>query len=86
MTVTEALWKGRPVIGGDTGGIRLQILDGKTGYLVDSPAKAGRRIGELLANQNLRDTLGAAGRDHVLKNFLLTRELTDHMQVMLDVR
>ena len=44
LTVTEALWKGRPTIGGNVGGIPLQIEDGVTGYLVDSPEEAARAL------------------------------------------
>lgn len=86
LTVTEGLWKGRPVIGGDTGGIRLQILDGETGYLVSSPEQAAERIGSLLADSELADRLGRAGREHVRQQFLLTRELTDHLDAMIALK
>ena len=46
LTVSEAMWKGRPVIGGDVGGIRLQIEDGKNGYLVSSPEECTQAPGQ----------------------------------------
>lgn len=86
LTVTEALWKGKPVIGGNTGGITLQVLDGETGYLVDSPAEAGEAIGRLVADPALAARLGAAGKAHVTKRFLLTRELAEHLEAMAALR
>ena len=49
LTVTEALWKGRPTVAGNVGGIPLQIEDGESGYLVDSPAECAQRCLEILA-------------------------------------
>jgi trehalose synthase len=86
LTVTEALWKGRPVIGGDTGGIRLQVQDGQTGYLVRSPAEAGARMAELLDSKERATELGEAGRVLVKERFLLTRELSQHLAAMLAAR
>ncbi len=83
LTVTEALWKKKPVIGGDVGGIRLQILNGITGYLVHSPEGAALRTLQLLADRELRRRMGENGFQHVKQNFLLTRDVKDHMLVML---
>jgi trehalose synthase len=77
LTVSEALWKGRPVIGGRAGGIKLQIRDGFDGYLVDSVEECAERTIELLADPVGADALGAQGREHVRSNFVSTRELTD---------
>ena len=77
LTVSEALWKGRPVVGGRAGGITLQIRDGFDGYLVDSVEECAQRTIDLLADPELSRTMGAQGREHVRENFLATRELTD---------
>ena len=58
LTVAEAMWSGRPVIGGNVGGIRVQIQDGVNGYLVDSPEECGRRLIQLLQDEQLRENLG----------------------------
>lgn len=83
LTVTEALWKGRPVIGGAVGGIKLQILNGVTGFLVHSPEGAANRAIELLGDEQLRDSIGANGRQHVKDNFLTTRNVRDYLLMIL---
>ena len=77
LTVSEGLWKGRPVIGGRAGGIVLQIHDGENGYLVDSVEECARHSIELLQNPARATEMGIAGREHVRQNFLSTRELAD---------
>jgi trehalose synthase len=83
LTVSEALWKGKPVIGGAVGGIKIQILNGVTGYLVHSPEGAANRALELLRDPALCRKLGENGRQHVKQNFLLTRHLKDYLLLML---
>ena len=83
LTVTEALWKRKAVIGGAVGGIRLQILDGVTGFLVHSPEGAANRAIELLNDPELRQAVGDAGREHVRENFLTTRHMRDYLLLML---
>ena len=83
LTVTEALWKGRPVIGGSVGGIKLQLLNGVTGFLVHSPEGAANRAIELLGDESLRQTIGANGHQHVRRNFLTTRHVRDYLLLML---
>jgi trehalose synthase len=77
LTVSEALWKGRPVVGGRAGGIKLQIRDGFDGYLVDSVEECAQRTIDLLADPDGSSKMGEQGREHVRQNFLATRELTD---------
>lgn len=83
LTVTEALWKKKPVIGGAVGGIRLQLLNGVTGFLVHSPEGAANRAVTLLGDATLRDAVGAAGHEHVKENFLTTRHIRDYLLLML---
>ena len=81
LTVTEGMWKGRAVIGGNVGGIRTQIVDGETGYLVDSPEECGARIVRLIQDSKLRARLGAAARNKVRRDFLLPRLALDYLQI-----
>jgi trehalose synthase len=82
LTVAEAMWKDRPVIGGNVGGIRLQIEDGVSGYLVDSPEECARRLVELLPDAKRREEMGRAGRVRVRERFLMLRELTDYLTLL----
>jgi trehalose synthase len=81
LTVSEALWKGRPVVGGRCGGITLQIEDGVDGYLVDSVEQCAERMLELIADPKRADKLGATGQEHVRHSFLSTRELEDWLRL-----
>ena len=86
LTVSEALWKGRPVVGGRCGGIKLQIRDGYDGYLVDSIEECAKRTIDLLADPVGADALGAQGHEHVRANFLSTRELEDWLRLFTELR
>jgi trehalose synthase len=86
LTVAEALWKGRPVIGGNAGGIALQIRHGVDGYLVDSVEATARHAVELLRDPEQADAMGANGREHVRTHFLSTRELEDWLHLLAAVR
>ena len=83
LTVSEALWKQKPVIGGAVGGIKLQVIDGVTGYLVHSPEGCANRISQLLRDRKLRERMGDNGREHVRQNFLVTRQVKDAILAML---
>ena len=83
LTVTEALWKRRPVIGSAVGGIKQQVINGVTGFLVHFPEGAANRAIELLGDESLRRTLGDNGHQHVRENFLTTRHLRDYLLLML---
>ena len=72
LTVSEGLWKGRPVVGGRCGGITLQIDDGKNGYLVDTVEACAKRTADLLRDPTEAEEMGAAGTEHVRRNFLST--------------
>ncbi len=83
LTVTEAMWKGKPVIGGDTGGIRLQVVNYYTGFLVRTPDGAAFRIRYLLNHPERADRMGQTAREFVRTNFLLTRNLREYSSLML---
>ena len=77
LTVTEAMWKGKPVIGGNTGGIRLQITNHHTGFLVDTPEGAALRIQQLLRDPERLKEMGIKAKEYVRDNFLITRHLRE---------
>src|SRR6516225_2055724 len=81
LTVTEAMWKGAAVIGGDVGVIRRQIKDGANGFLVSSVEEAAERIVQLLKNQKLRRKLGVAARETVRRSFLLPHSLEHYLDL-----
>lgn len=81
LTVAEALWKGTPVIGGDTGGIRYQITEGENGFLVSSVEEAAERMVHLLKDEKLREQMGKKGRENVKKNFLLSRYVEQYLDL-----
>jgi len=85
LTVTEALWKGRPTIGGNVGGIPLQIADGETGFLVDSPEQCAERCLEILADPELGKRLGRAGKEHARQEFLSPRLLRDWVELLSEL-
>ncbi|MBU2220093.1 glycosyltransferase [Patescibacteria group bacterium] len=82
LTVSEALWKGTPVIGGKVGGIINQIIDGKNGYLVEDINECAQKIIYLLKDEELRKQMGEFGKQYVKKNFLITRHLLDYIRLL----
>ncbi len=86
LTVSEGFWKGRQVIGGRCGGITLQIEDGVNGFLVDDVETAAKRTSDLLRDPERATEMGTAGREHVRKNFLSTRELEDWLRLFTELR
>lgn len=81
LTVSEAMWKGKPVIGGAVGGIPLQIVHGVTGFLVHSVEGAAFRIRQFLNNPEMAGRMGAKGKEYVRTNFLITRQIRDYLSV-----
>lgn len=82
VAVSEAMWKGKPVIGGTAGGVSAQIVDGATGFIVHSVEGAAFRIRYLLSNPGVLTRMGATAREHVRRNFLITRHLGDHLTLL----
>src|SRR4029078_6462594 len=85
LTVTEALWKGRPTVAGNVGGIPLQIEDGVSGYLVNSPDECAERSIELLTNPELGEKLGRSWEADVRTHFLMPRLLRDWLRMFTDL-
>jgi trehalose synthase len=83
LTVTEALWKGKPVIGGNVGGIRLQVHNYHTGFLVNTPEGATLRMRELLRRPALLKRMGKIAHHFVKDNYLSTRTLREYLTLML---
>ena len=86
LTVTEGMWKRKPVIGGDTGGIRLQVIDHYTGFLVRTPEGAALRMRFLLHRRDLLEQMGERAHRFVRENFLITRHLREYLTLMLALR
>jgi trehalose synthase len=82
LTVTEAMWKGAAVIGGDVGGIRHQIKDEWNGFLVSTPDQAAARIVQLLRDPGLREQIGSRAKESVRQNFLMSRLLEDWLDLL----
>ncbi len=84
LTVSEAIWKARPFIGGAVGGIPLQVTDGETGFLVNSAEECATRSMEILRDPEYGKRLGLAGKEHVRKHFLSPRLLRDWLRILGD--
>jgi trehalose synthase len=83
LGAAEAMWKGKPVVGGATGGLAQQILHGVTGYLVRSVEGAAFRVRDLLNNREQIPRMGVAGREHARRGFLVTRHLLDYLALIV---
>ncbi len=81
LTVSEAMWKEKPVIGGAVGGIPLQIVHGLTGFVVYSVEGAAFRIRQYLNNPVMAKKMGRTGKEYVRNNFLLTRQIRDYLSL-----
>ena len=83
LTVTEAMWKGTPVIGGNVGGIKHQIEDGENGFLVSSIEEAAERIVQLVRDEDLCVQMGEQARESVRKNFLMNTLLENYLDLLV---
>lgn len=82
LTVAEAMWKGKPVVGGFAGGITVQIMYYHTGYTVSSIEGAAFRMRHLLNNPEIGRKMGNDAKEYVRRNFLITRHLADYLTLM----
>lgn len=82
LTVTEALWKGTPVVASDVGGIPLQVIDEETGFLCDPEDYDcfAKRIVRIMEDDSLKNEIGQNGKEHVKNNFLITRLMLEWIQ------
>lgn len=83
LTVTEALWKARPVVASAVGGIPLQIKHKFSGLLCHTVEGCAHYVKQFLQNPEYARRLGENGKQHIKNNFLLTRHLRDHMLAFL---
>jgi len=81
LVVSEALWKGKPVVGGKVGGIPLQVIDGETGFLVTDVNGCANACLFLLENPNVAREMGIKAKEHVRRHFLSTRNLLDYLHM-----
>ena len=86
LVVTEAMWKGKPVVAGNVGGIPMQIVDGQSGYLVEDVAECAKRIIALLQQPDSLNQMGQAARERVRQRFLSTRHLADYLKLFNRLR
>jgi trehalose synthase len=87
LTVSEAMWKGTPVVAGAVGGIPLQVIDGETGFLVD-PAdldQTADRVATLLEDPVLAGAIAERGVEHVREHFLVTRLLGHYLELLAEL-
>jgi trehalose synthase len=82
LVVAEGMWKWKPVVGGDVGGIRLQIQEGVTGYLVNGIGECAEHVVELLLDPERGKAMGEAGRELVRARFLCLREIEDTLRLI----
>ncbi|HEV7939143.1 MAG TPA: glycosyltransferase [Solirubrobacteraceae bacterium] len=85
LTVSEAIWKARPFIGGNVGGIPLQVEDEVTGFLVETVEQCAQRSLELLGDPGLGKSLGRRGKEHVRQHFLTPRYLRDYLRIFKEL-
>ena len=85
LTVAEAMWKEKPVIGGNVGGIKLQIKNGKNGFLVSTPKETALRIVQLIKNPKLARKLGKKAKQTVKEKFLMPRLLRDYLKLFKEL-
>lgn len=81
LVITEALWKGKPVVAGNVGGIPLQVNNRRTGYLVGDISECAERVIHLLKDSEIAKKMGISGKEYVRKNFLITRLLKDYLSL-----
>jgi len=86
LPVAEALWKRKPVIGGEVGGITVQIIPGVTGYLANSAEGVAFYAKRLLNDTELMTNMGLHGREYARHRFLITRQLQECLGLVIQLR
>jgi trehalose synthase len=85
LSVTEGLWKGIPVIGRNVGGIPLQVINGKNGFLINSVEEAAEKTLYLLNHREEAKQIGANGKQHVKNNFLIVEDLKNYLKIFTEI-
>jgi len=81
LVITEALWKGKPVVAANVGGIPLQVDNRRTGFLVGDISECAERVIHLLKDSEIANKMGISGKEYVRKNFLITRLLKNYLNL-----
>jgi trehalose synthase len=81
VPLLEAMWKGRPVVGGRSGAMPLQIVDGLNGFLVQDPSESARRIAEILSDPAAGQAMGERGRELAAEKYSITSYLREYLQL-----
>lgn len=79
LSATGSLWHGKPVVAGRAGGLALQVLDGETGFLIESTEHCAKKALNLLRDPGMAEAMGRKAKEHVRENFLITRVLRDNL-------
>ncbi|MCE2464356.1 MAG: glycosyltransferase, partial [Dehalococcoidia bacterium] len=82
LVVSEALWKGTPVVAGRVGGIPLQLEDGKGGFLIESVEECAEKVIYLLQHPSIARGMGRRGHRHIRSNYLTPRLLLDELTLL----
>ena len=82
LVITEAMWKGKPVIGADVGAIPLQIRDGETGYFYQTPERTANKVIDLLENREAANIIGRMAKKYVEEHFLLPDRVADYLMAI----
>ncbi|MGC9104567.1 MAG: glycosyltransferase [Candidatus Methanodesulfokora sp.] len=85
LVISEMLWKKVPVVARPVGGVKLQVLDGITGFLAWNLDELSKRVVELLSNSEMRELMGSNGRAHVLKNFTITKHAIRYLRIFREL-
>lgn len=85
LTITEGMWKEKPVVGGPASGVRRQIMHGKNGYIAKNTKELTKYVGYLLANPAEQKRIGKAGKESVREHFLMPRFVLDHLNVYKEI-
>ena len=79
LVITEALWKGKPVIAANVGGIPFQVREGDIGYFYETPHKIVQRVISLLKDSRVVEAVGRRGREYVEEHFLMPDRIADYL-------
>ena len=82
LVITEALWKGKPLIGSDVGAIPLQLRDGVTGYYYETPKKTAQHVIRWLKNPRDAEIMGERGKRYVQEHFMLPDRIADYLMTI----